>query len=173
VENARDVREEDDPLRVESDGERRRRLVGVHVQRAKGERCDDRDPAGSQRVEDGLGAARLGHSDVPELRHAGRAESDLVPGETDRAIPQQPADLAIDIEQRPAHDLERGPIGDAPAADERDGQACACHRGRDLRAAAVDDDCIVELAELRGAGDRPSDLEDDHVVYSALIRTYS
>jgi hypothetical protein len=56
-------------------------------------------------------------------------------------------------------------------ADERRRQSGLRHRGRDLRAGAVDDDGILQLAELRCVHDRPADLDDDHVVYSALIRT--
>ena len=58
--HAGDVRDEQDALGAEADGERGRGLVGVHVQRPGGERRDDGDQAGGERRLDGgrRGSAR-------------------------------------------------------------------------------------------------------------------
>ena len=59
VEQAGDVGDEEDPLGLEPDGERRGGLVGVDVQRPGGERRDDRDQALVERGDDRV-AARTG-----------------------------------------------------------------------------------------------------------------
>ena len=50
--DARDVADEEDPLRAESDRERRGGLVGVHVEGSRGERHDDRNPPRRERLTD-------------------------------------------------------------------------------------------------------------------------
>ena len=112
-----------------------------------------------------------GDTDVAELRNRRRAQADLVPGEADGPGADRGAQLSVDLEQRLAHDRDRGGVGHAPAADER-ASARRGHRGRDLLPAAVDDDGVLELAELRDARrPTPPTFTHDHVVYSALIRT--
>ena len=62
-----DVGQERKAFGAEADGERRRSLVGIYVQRPLGERRDDRDEPGCKRVEDRLGTARQRVADEAEL----------------------------------------------------------------------------------------------------------
>ena len=131
----------EDPLGAEPDRERRGRVVGVHVQRALGERGDDRDPPAGEGVEHRLRRARQRRADAAELGHAGRLQPDLVAGEADRARPDRARRAAALTSSSASRTTSIAlVVGHAAAADERDVEPGARHRRGDLRPAAVDDD---------------------------------
>ena len=105
---AGDVGEEDEPLRAEAERERRRRVVGVHVQRADGERCDDRDLAVRRaRRAIALRAARQRVADPAERRHRHGEQAVAVAEDRDRELADRGAELGVDRGHRLAHDVER------------------------------------------------------------------
>src|SRR6185503_13291481 len=99
--------------------------------------------------------------------------------EPDGPRPEGGGERAVDRGELLPHHGKAFDRGDAPAADELDGEAARGHGGADLGACAVDDhDALArpdELADLRrcirGARAAALDDEDAHVRYSALIRT--
>jgi hypothetical protein len=107
---------------------------------------------------------------VAESPHGSRLQADLVADEADRARADRVADLAVDPKQGIAHDRDRSVTGHAAAAHPCNLEPRRGHRLGDLLPAAVDDDGVLELAEL-APDDGAAHLEYDHVVYSALILT--
>ena len=178
MEDAVHVGEEEDPLGAEADGERRRRLVGVHVQRPAGERRDDRHEPEGERVLDGRGPRGQRAADEAQIGHRLRLEPDLVAGEADGLRPDRSAHRRVDGGEALAHDRERLRRGDAAAADELHGEAAPLHLRGNLRAGSVDDaDAPAVRPQLvdgvRRAGRRraPDLQHDGHERYSALMRT--
>ena len=182
--DAGDVADEHDPLGAEPDRERGRGLVGVDVERSDRARADrerrhDGDAAGRERLLDRRRRRRRRMPDEPERLHLGRLQADLVAEERERGRPDRGADVAVDLGERGAHDLQHLARRHPPPVDEGRVDAAALHLGRDLRPGAVDDDDVVALLPQgerlgrRGGGDAPAELDHDaaHVVYSALIRT--
>ena len=95
-----------EPVGAETDRECGRGLVGIHVERAFGQRSDDRDQTGVERVDNRCGRARQRLADEAELRHAAREETDLVAGERHRARPDRLGHLRVHREEAFAHNLE-------------------------------------------------------------------
>ena len=95
MEDAGHVGEEEDARCAETDGERRRRLVGVDVQRPARERRDHRHETGVERVDDRLRPRGQRVADEPELGHLLRLEPDLVAGEADRVGPRAAQNAAL------------------------------------------------------------------------------
>ncbi len=118
-------------------------------------------------------------ADEPERVHLGRLQPDRIAEERQRERPDRGTDVAVDLGEGAAHDVQHL-AGRHPApVDEGRGDPAALHLGRDLRAGSVHDDDVVSLLPQRerlgrgGGGDAPAELDHDaaHVVYSALIRT--
>ena len=165
-EQAGNVRDEEEPLGAEADGERRGRLVRVHVQRADSERCDNRNQSGGKRLLDRRRARGKRRADESELGHLHRVEADLVAEEGHRPRPDRGADPGVDGGERVPHDGERLGARHAPSLDEADLEAGALELGRDLRPSAVDDADVVPLSEAEHErpallGDGATDLQDD------------
>jgi hypothetical protein len=112
------------------------------------------------------------HADQPQLGSRNGSKPDLVAGEADSARANRLAQLRVDLEQHLPDDCDRGLVGHAPSVDERHRQSGTHHCRGDLPAAAVHNDRVPKLAEVR-PDDRAADLHDKaaHVVYSALILT--
>ena len=176
----RDVGQEDEALRADAECERRRGVVGVHVQRPDRERRDDRDlaVARARRGASAGGTAagrRPGRAAAPARRAARRGDR----GSTRPAAPiaAQSAALTASIDSRTtssaACDVRLPPL------HELDRDAAPLISVGDLRAGAVHDDHLVALlgeaedAARRVACDRAADLDDQpaHERYSALMRT--
>ena len=132
--------DEEDALRAESDRERGRGLVGVDVERACGERRDDRDtsPAASASTtaaaREGLGSPTRPSPSTGVPRARSRRRRDR------RRRADRRADVGVDGRERLADDLEHLGCRHAAAVDERRLDPATLHLGRDLRSCAVDDD---------------------------------
>ena len=179
-EHARDVADEQDPLGAEADGERRRRLVRVDVERApRGERRDDRDPARGERVDDGRRRRRDGMPTSPSASTCVAARPIASPQSGTAAGPDRAQTSRVDLGQRLPHDLEHLRRRHPAPVDERGLDAAPLHLGGDLRPGPVHDHDVVALPAraraLRGSrsATRPPSLRTTtaHVVYSALMRT--
>src|SRR5439155_470254 len=79
-------------------------LVRVHVQRAAGERRDNRDPPSDERALDRLRPARVGIADEAELRHRYRLDTDLVAHQADRGRADRGAEGGVHLGERITHD---------------------------------------------------------------------
>ncbi len=173
------VGDEQDPLCAVPDRESGGGLVGVDVQRARGERCDHRDATSGERRANLGGSGRLGVADQAERLHPARAQPDRVAPQRQRVRADRRADLRVDLGQRLADDLEHLGGGHAASVDEGRGEPATLDLGRDLRTGAVHHDHLVPLLPQLGraarsvGGDPAAQLQHDHahVVYSALMRT--
>ena len=165
-EEARDVCDEQEPLRTETDGEGRRRLVGVDVERPRRERRDDGQEARAEHELDGRRTRRERRADEAELRDPHSFETDLVAEERHGERPDSRADRLVDGGER-ARGRPRAPRRSSRAGPRRTApRDRPLELGRDLRAGAVDDADLVrgreaERERSRVARDRAADLEDD------------
>ena len=83
----RNVSHEEDPLRLEADGEGGRGFVGVDIERPFRQGSDDRDPTPPERVHHGGGATRNGIADEAELGNRCCLEAGGVADQADGAWP--------------------------------------------------------------------------------------
>jgi hypothetical protein len=179
VQDARDIGYEEKPVCFETDRERRSRVVGVDIEGPDAERRDDGNAAGHECLDD---RPRPTGQRIPDTTKSGdlnRVEPDLVSEETDGACSKCATQRPVDGREGRTNDREPCFRGDAPAADELDGDPEALHLLGDLRPGAVNDaDVMARVGELQ---DEPGRLvrhrtaafeyDDTHERYSALIRT--